>query len=150
MDKITNIVMKPLEKSIYLKPYTMHFVQNGAKKTWDLLSVHDSVAIIVFNVTRKVLILVKQFRPAVYLGSILPEDRKIDSIIDTCKYPPGNGITIELCAGIVDKNLSLIDIAKEEILEECGYDVPVCSLQLIGEIWFKFHMTFNIFNYLSF
>ncbi|XP_076263005.1 uridine diphosphate glucose pyrophosphatase NUDT14-like [Rhynchophorus ferrugineus] len=132
MDKITDVVMKPLEKSIYLKPYTMHFTQNGAKKTWDLLSVHDSVAIIVFNVTRNVLILVKQFRPAVYLGSISPEDRKIDNVIDTTKYPPENGITIELCAGIVDKNLSLTEIAREEILEECGYDVPASSLHLIG------------------
>lgn len=124
--------MKPLEKSIYLKPYTMHFTQNGAKRTWDLLSIHDSVAILLFNISRNVLIMVKQFRPAVYLGTINPEDRKMDSQIDTKKYPPENGITIEFCAGIVDKKLSLAEIAKEEILEECGYDVPLSSLQFIG------------------
>ncbi|ENN79735.1 uridine diphosphate glucose pyrophosphatase NUDT14 [Dendroctonus ponderosae] len=132
MNKITDVVMKPLEKSIYLKPYTMHFTQNGQKKTWDLLGIHDSVAIIIYNKLRKVLILVKQFRPAVYLGTIDPQDRQIDHPIDTAKYPPENGITIELCAGIVDKQLSLAEIAREEILEECGYDVPVGSLELIG------------------
>ncbi|XP_066148005.1 uridine diphosphate glucose pyrophosphatase NUDT14-like [Euwallacea fornicatus] len=132
MNKVTNVVMKSLDKSIYLKPYTMHFTQNGQKKTWDLLGIHDSVAVILFNVSRNVLVLVKQFRPAVYLGTIDLNDRKIDSLIDTTKYPPENGITIELCAGIVDKNLTLPEIAKEEVLEECGYDVPVSAMQLIG------------------
>lgn len=138
MNKITDVVMKPLEKSIYLKPYTMHFTQNGQKKTWDLLGIHDSVAIIIYNKLRKVLILVKQFRPAVYLGTIDPQDRQIDSPIDTAKYPPENGITIELCAGIVDKQLTLAEIAKEEIFEECGYDVPVGSLELIGKLCTSF------------
>lgn len=32
---------------------------------------------------------------------------------------------MELCAGIVDKDKSWIEIAREEVLEECGYDVPV-------------------------
>lgn len=33
--------------------------------------------------------------------------------------------TNELCAGIVDKSKPLIEIAREEILEECGYNVPI-------------------------
>lgn len=35
-----------------------------------------------------------------------------------------DGITYELCAGIVDKDLALNLIVKQEVLEECGYDVP--------------------------
>ncbi|CAH1123226.1 unnamed protein product [Ceutorhynchus assimilis] len=132
MNKISDVVMRKLEKSIYLKPYTMHFTQNGHKKTWDLLGIHDSVCIIIYNITRNVLVLVKQFRPPVYLGTIDPEDRKVDQPIDTKKYPTENGITIEVCAGIVDKNLSLAEIAREEVFEECGYDVPVSSLEFIG------------------
>ncbi|XP_060520110.1 uridine diphosphate glucose pyrophosphatase NUDT14-like [Cylas formicarius] len=132
MDNISNVVVKPLEKSIYMKPYTMHFTQNGTARTWDLLAVHDSVAIIIFNITRNVLVLVKQFRPAVYIGLIPLEDRQLGQQIDLKKYPPENGITIELCAGIVDKNLSLAEIAREEVLEECGYNVQVNSLNLIG------------------
>ena len=48
------------------------------------------------------------------------------------KTLPGNlGITLELCAGIVDKSCDLIEIAKSEVLEECGYDVPLSCLQKI-------------------
>ena len=36
-----------------------------------------------------------------------------------------HGITLELCAGIVDKAKTPREIAKMEILEECGYDVPL-------------------------
>lgn len=39
--------------------------------------------------------------------------------------------TYELCAGIVDKDASLSRIAKEEILEECGFDVPEDSLEKV-------------------
>lgn len=47
------------------------------------------------------------------------------------KYPPKLGITSELCAGIVDKSKPLIEIAKEEVLEECGYNVPIDRFELI-------------------
>lgn len=116
-----------------MKPYTMHYTQNGHKKSWDILGIHDCVTIVIYNLTRNVLVLVKQFRPSVYLGSLAPEDRTVDAPIDTTKYPPETGITIELCAGMVDKNLPLAEIAREEILEECGYNVPVSSLQFVGK-----------------
>lgn len=51
--------------------------------------------------------------------------------IDLEKYPPKIGVTLELCAGIVDKDLSLVEIAREEVLEECGYDVPVERIEEI-------------------
>ena len=35
------------------------------------------------------------------------------------------GVTYELCAGIVDLKIPLIEIAKREILEETGYDFPL-------------------------
>ena len=41
----------------------------------------------------------------------------------------------ELCAGIVDKNLDNVQIAKEEIFEECGYDVPVEQLRKISSFY---------------
>lgn len=88
---------------------------------------NDSVQIIVYNISRNVLVLVKQFRPAVYYHNIPAADRK-DSV-DVKKYPAELGVTIELCAGTVDKNLPLVRIAKEELLEECGYDVPVMDLK---------------------
>ncbi|XP_056642901.1 uridine diphosphate glucose pyrophosphatase NUDT14-like [Diorhabda sublineata] len=132
MEEVSKVIIKPLQQSIYMKPYTMHFVQNGVKRTWDLLTIHDSVAILLYNISRNVLIFVKQFRPAVYFGSIPEEDRKFDEEIDMKKYPPSLGVTLELCAGIIDKQKSEEVIAKEEVLEECGYDVPISSLEKIG------------------
>ena len=43
--------------------------------------------------------------------------------------PYSEGVTYELCAGIIDKNMSLASIMRQEILEECGYDVPEENLQ---------------------
>ena len=43
--------------------------------------------------------------------------------------PVSSGVTYELCAGIIDKNnVSLASIAKQEILEECGYQVEESSI----------------------
>ena len=39
--------------------------------------------------------------------------------------PFQKGVSYELCAGIVDQKRPLIEIAKSEILEETGYDVPL-------------------------
>ena len=41
----------------------------------------------------------------------------------------------ELCAGIVDKETTNAQIAKEEISEECGFDVPVQNLQKINTFY---------------
>ncbi|XP_046401376.1 uridine diphosphate glucose pyrophosphatase NUDT14-like isoform X2 [Ischnura elegans] len=105
------------------------FQRHGVRKKWDLLKIHDSVAILIYNITRKVVVLVKQFRPAVFYGAIPACDSKGN--IDISKYDPKTGLTLELCAGIVDKNKSLEEIAQDEVLEECGYRVPVTNLQRV-------------------
>jgi len=52
--------------------------------------------------------------------------------IDWSKFPPANGITLEMCAGIVDKpNLTTAEIVKQEVFEECGYDVPLSSFEYV-------------------
>lgn len=125
MEKIEKVWMGPLPPdSPYVKPFRFYFIQNGVEKNWDLLKVHDSVAIIIYNKTRNVLVFVKQFRPAVYHGVVTSSGREFEDI-DLKEFPPKIGVTMELCAGIVDKNKSWIEIAREEVLEECGYDVPV-------------------------
>lgn len=48
------------------------------------------------------------------------------------RLPASVGVTYELCAGIVDKpGLSLEEIASEEVLEECGYEVPAANLKRV-------------------
>ncbi len=59
---------------------------------------------------------VRQFRPPVYLKN-------------------HDGFTYELCAGIVDKDKSLLEIAHEEILEECGFHVPLERIEKITSFY---------------
>ncbi|XP_067627743.1 uridine diphosphate glucose pyrophosphatase NUDT14-like [Eurosta solidaginis] len=124
MENISKLWMGPLpQDSPYVKPFRLYYVQNGVEKNWDLLKVHDSVAIILYNATRKVLVFVRQFRPAVF-HSIITSSGGDLAEVNLQQFPPKIGVTIELCAGIVDKNISRREIAREEMLEECGYDVP--------------------------
>lgn len=101
----------------------------------DLVKAHDSVAIITFNKTRNTLVVVKQFRPAVYYGQIYDylEGSEADGAVKpadlTTKFPPKNAITMELCAGICDKDLPMNEIAREELIEECGYDIKADRLE---------------------
>ncbi|XP_026120689.1 uridine diphosphate glucose pyrophosphatase-like [Carassius auratus] len=135
------------------------FSQNGTKKSWDCMQTHDSVSVLIFNTTSHCFILVKQFRPAVYMTEWerskpkplqpaeeesaeaapaepkVPEDDKAGEASEgtSSHQPPASaGVTYELCAGLVDKpNLSLEEIARQEVLEECGYDVSVTKLRKI-------------------
>jgi UDP-sugar diphosphatase len=104
IDKITNFTLAPLENPRFLFAALASYQQDGVDKTWEVVEASDSVAILIYHKDKNSFVLVKQFRPAVYLN-----DKR--------------GVTIELCAGIVDKDLSLVDIAKEEIEEECGYSI---------------------------
>lgn len=103
---ITDIEITSCENSKFVKPKRMHYTQEGICKQWDMVEVHDSVAILLYHRDHDAFIVVKQFRPPVYLKN-------------------SDGYTYELCAGIVDKEMSLVEIAHEEILEECGYFVPL-------------------------
>ena len=85
----------------------------------------------IFNRTRQTLVLVKQFRPAVFFSELMSRRSKaveaedltqvvLDDYVDQDVIQ--KGITLELCAGIVDKaGKSLSEIATEEVEEECGF-----------------------------
>jgi len=113
--------------SPWLRSVRLRFLQDGQRKEWDVIRIHDSVCIIIFNISRKKLVFVRQFRPAVYYA-FLPE--KQDEI-DVKRYPATLGLALELCAGIVDKDTSLVEIAREELREECGYEAPISAFEEI-------------------
>ena len=55
--------------------------------------------------------------------------RAVSGVSSTCTYGPGSlGCTYELCAGIVDKRVSLKKIAQEEVQEETG----MCSIESVS------------------
>lgn len=113
---IQNFRVTPCDKSDYVLPQRVRYTQDGQEKFWDVVRTHDSVSVFLFHREKDSIVLVKQFRPSVYLNN-------------------QNGFTYELCAGIVDKDLNLLHIAKEEILEECGYDVPEERIEKITSFY---------------
>lgn len=102
--------------SDYIKPKSMYYEHNSVAKRWDIVDTHNSVAILLYHKMLDSFVFVKQFRPSIYLKN-------------------KDGFTYELCAGIVDKDKSLMEIAKEEVLEETGYDVPLDKLEKISSFY---------------
>uniref|UniRef100_A0A914UKE2 Nudix hydrolase domain-containing protein n=1 Tax=Plectus sambesii TaxID=2011161 RepID=A0A914UKE2_9BILA len=125
--RIDTVSFEPMVDSIYLRAGRMRYNQGSRKRAWDLMFSHASVACLLFHVDKRSLVFVKQFRPAVYANRVINEfeSGKLASEIDWSKYPSELGVTHELCAGIVDKSKSLVEIMHEEILEECGYNCPL-------------------------
>jgi UDP-sugar diphosphatase len=115
-NRIAKFTLKPLEDPKFVSTALATYEQNGIAKSWEIVKAHDSVAVLIYHVRSEAFILVQQFRPAVYINN-------------------DNGLTVELCAGIVDKELPLEQIAKEEIEEECGYDVPLEKIEKITSFY---------------
>jgi len=98
----------------FITPVRINYTQNGKVKSWEAIKSHNSVAVLLYHEQKDAFLLVKQLRITTLLN-----------------HHETDGYTIELCAGIVDKEMPLVEIAKEEILEECGYDVPLKDIQRI-------------------
>ena len=112
IDSIKIIKIEPCENPEYIKPRLITYMQSGTEKTWEIANTHDSVSILLYHASKDAFILVKQFRPAIYLNN-------------------NDGYTYELCAGLVDKDKDIKVIAQEEIMEECGYQVPLENIEKI-------------------
>ena len=115
MDTINSI--KELKETKFIKPIEINYTQKGIKKRWEAVLSHDSVAVLLYHKEKNAFVLVKQLR------------------VTVLNKNPNNGYMYELCAGIVDKECSNVQIAKEEILEECGYDVPVERIEKISSFY---------------
>jgi nudix-type nucleoside diphosphatase (YffH/AdpP family) len=117
MAKDTIDSVQELRDPLFVKPIKINYTQKNCKKSWEAVLSHNSVSTLLWHREQDTFVLVKQLRPA-----ILNAD--------------GNdGYTYELCAGIIDKHASDEQIAKEEILEECGYDVPVENLERVSKFY---------------
>lgn len=123
-------------ESKYVKPVRMTFTLNGRSRAWDCIKAHDSVASVIYNKTRNKLIYVKQFRPAVYLSSLTTGLTDLADFDPSKVQVPANsklGYTMELCAGLADKDgKTPQEVMQEEILEETGYNVPLESVRFIS------------------
>ena len=114
MINITGI--EDIKKSKYIKTKRVHFTDKGKPRSWDMVEIIDSVASIIVNVQEQHFVLVKQFRLPVFLKN-------------------QDGFTYELCAGLMDKGKKPRQTMKEELFEECGYEVPLDNVRLVNEFW---------------
>lgn len=100
-----------------------------------MVSSHPSVAILLYHTTRRAFLLVRQFRPAVYATAVrtAAEAAAASGLPPPAPLPLSCAFTFELCAGIVgDKpDLSLVETAREEILEETGFNVPAEKIKKV-------------------
>ena len=115
-NEIKDFKLNPLVDPKFIITALASYKQNGIAKNWEIVQAHDSVAILIYHTEKKCFILVKQFRPAVYVNN-------------------QEGMSVELCAGIVDKKMSLQQIAQEEIEEECGYAVVLEKIEKITSFY---------------
>ena len=115
MVKIDSITK--LENPKFIKPIKLNYSIKGKKREWEAVISHDSVSILLWHEEKKSFVIVKQFRPPV-----LNANKK-------------DGMMYELCAGIVDKDMPNVQIAKEEVLEECGYDIPLENIKKINSFY---------------
>ena len=112
---IENFKLEALENANFVKTALATYRQNGVEKSWEIVESHDAVSVLIYHKDRESFVLVKQFRPPLYHRS-------------------GDGMSVELCAGIIDKDLSLLKIAQEEVEEECGFCVSVDSIERITKV----------------
>ncbi len=107
-----NLKELPFCDSKYIKPKRFSYESNGKLYTWDFIESKDSVSILLYHKEFKSFIFVRQFRiPLWYHQKQDKNYQKNDNM----------GYTIELCSGLIDKDLPLEQIAKEECIEELGY-----------------------------
>lgn len=107
---------EPLTNPKFVKASRLTFEKDKRVRDWEVVDTHDSVAVLIYHKEKDAFVLVSQFRPAVYLKN-------------------DDGMTVELCAGLVDKDKPLKQIIKEEILEECGYDVDLKNIEKITSFY---------------
>lgn len=100
----------------FLSLQKVFFKYKGKNRSWEVCKSRDSVSILLYHTEFDSFLIVKQFRMPVFLKN-------------------NNGFTYELCAGLIDKEKTPIEIAREEILEECGYDVDLENIKKITEFY---------------
>lgn len=120
----------------FLRTKSLEFSEKGERKRWEMISGHDSVCVLIYDRDLDCFVIVRQFRPPVFLRSESERDAGGEVLdLDSKNANFQRGLTYELCAGIVDKPKSIEQIAAEEVFEECGYSVEPSRLEPIATFY---------------
>ncbi|XP_014228913.1 uridine diphosphate glucose pyrophosphatase [Trichogramma pretiosum] len=107
--------------------FRLTYEQFGVQKNWEFVDGKDSFATIVFNTDRHTLVFLRQFCPLTYYAFI----PKMLGRVNTNKYPPTLGITIELCGDLLLPNEPLLEMARTELKRDAGYDAPIKNFEIV-------------------
>lgn len=122
-----NLKEESFDTSIYIRPKRFSYESKGKTCIWDFIEAKDSVSTLLYHRDFQSFIFVRQFRIPLWYHQNKDKSYKKDENM---------GYTIELCSGLVDKDLSLEEIAKEECIEELGYSPKF--LEKIGDFYTGF------------
>ena len=123
--KIEDIKIKEIDSSLGI--YEISYIEDGKKKVKSVKKSLDVVKILIYHTQKRAFVITKQFRPLVYINH------------------PELAYRYELCGGRVDKpNLTIEEIAKEEVLEECGYRVDTLEYITTFTTTAKMHLFYTI------
>jgi len=122
MNKIENVEISELTNPRFIKPKEVKFTQNGQQRRWEMVSFSDCVFCLIFNKETQAFVLVRQFRLPVYAHKAAKD----------VPVTGDDGMTLEVCAGIVDKTgKSFKEHVVAEVEEETGYKVTEDRLELV-------------------
>lgn len=124
---IKSLKQATFTSSQYIKPKRFTYKKGGKTHTWDFIEQKDSVSVLLFHTQKRAFIFVRQFRIPLY-DYQLRNGVKLDE--------NELGYSVELCSGLVDKPLSVTEIAREECVEELGF-LPR-NLELIAQFYSGF------------
>lgn len=114
---VTIISTKPNSEAKYIKSMSVIAERDGKQFSWEVMSGHESVHVMVNNTETKEFLFVKQVRIPVMANN-----------------PGHNGEVLEVCAGLVDKDIPTVNIAQEEILEELGYAISTDKIEFVRNL----------------
>ena len=108
------------EPSNFVKLRRTHYTEGavGLRRKWDYAKGTDACFIVIFNKTRKQLVFVKQMRIMYLVDTTSSVTQDKDTF-----HNRNDAVGLEMCAGIIDKDMTPKEIAICEIEEECGYHI---------------------------
>jgi len=145
MSRITKLISEVWTSSIKqtnrFKTFTVNYQQNGNPVHWELLSGQgqDICSVLIFDTHKQRFILVKQFRPVVFLKSLtaVPHD---PVVCPKEMYSTEKGITFELCSVKLDDNQSglnsrlcpkSLSSLQNQVAHDIGYQIDETNLTLV-------------------
>ena len=132
--EITEMKTELCESSRFIAKSKITFCRNGKEREHDVIDAHDGVFVLIFNTTRQAFVLVKQFRPSLFMMFNPTLKNNIENVTES-DVPFSKGVSHECCAGIVEvPNTPLVEIVRSEILEETGYDCPLHNIKRLFEV----------------